>query len=249
MKRLNYLMNGLAALALIVLFAQCAGNTDKQTTSAPAQAGGLSEMKIAYVEIDTLLAKYNYCIDLNEAMVKKGENVRLTLNQKASELEKQKQEFQTKYQNNAYLSQERAQQDTAAAQQQSENRQYMTQVNQTMDDLKSRLESFTDAVSRGDVVGMRTQADNAFKAIDDLNNLNVPDALKDIQKEYVDGTADLKDALNSYIDLYTEIDSATEEQPFDYSTYDQRIQDIKSKYDEGIGKLQSGDNKASELPE
>ena len=78
MKRLNYLMNGLAALALIVLFAQCAGNTDKQTTSAPAQAGGLSEMKIAYVEIDTLLAKYNYCIDLNEAMVKKGENVRLT---------------------------------------------------------------------------------------------------------------------------------------------------------------------------
>ncbi len=130
-----------------------------------------------------------------------------------------------------------AQQDTAAAQQQSENRQYMTQVNQTMDDLKSRLESFTDAVSRGDVVGMRTQADNAFKAIDDLNNLNVPDALKDIQKEYVDGTADLKDALNSYIDLYTEIDSATEEQPFDYSTYDQRIQDIKSKYDEGIGKL------------
>ena len=131
-----------------------------------------------------------------------------------------------------------AQQDAAAAQQQSENRQYMTQVNQTMDDLKSRLESFTDAVSRGDVVGMRTQADNAFKAIDDLNNLNVPDALKDIQKEYVDGTADLKDALNSYI-----------EQPFDYSTYDQRIQDIKSKYDEGIGKLQSGDNKASELPE
>ena len=99
MKRLNYLMNGLAALALIVLFAQCAGNTDKQTTNAPAQAGGLSEMKIAYVEIDTLLAKYNYCIDLNEAMVKKGE------------LEKQKQEFQTKYQNNAYLSQERAQQE------------------------------------------------------------------------------------------------------------------------------------------
>lgn len=142
-----------------------------------------------------------------------------------------------------------AQQDTAATQQQSENRQYMTQVNQTMEDLKTRLESFTDAVSRGDVVGMRTQADNAFKAIDDLNNINVPDALKDIQKEYVDGTADLKDALNSYIDLYTEIDSATEEQPFDYSTYDQRIQDIKTKYDEGIGKLQSGDNKASELPE
>lgn len=142
-----------------------------------------------------------------------------------------------------------AQQDNAAAQQQSENRQYMTQVNQKMDDLKTRLASFTDAVSRGDVVGMRTQADNAFKAIDDLNGITVPDALKDVQKEYVDGTSSLKDALNSYVELYTEIDSATEAQPFDYSTYDQRIQDIKTKYDEGIGKLQSGDNKASELPQ
>ncbi|WP_307757709.1 OmpH family outer membrane protein [uncultured Mediterranea sp.] len=108
MKRLNYLLKGFAALALVVLFSQCAGNTNNPSVSAPAQAG-LSGMKIAYVEIDTLLAKYYFCIDLNEAMVKKSENVRLTLNQKATELEKQKQEFQTKVQNNAYLSPERTQ--------------------------------------------------------------------------------------------------------------------------------------------
>ena len=111
MKKLNYLVNSLAALAFVALFSQCAGNANQQSAgSAPAQ-GGLSGMKIAYVEIDTLLAKYNFCIDLNEAMVKKSENVRLTLNQKATELDKQKREFQTKYQNNAYLSQERAQQE------------------------------------------------------------------------------------------------------------------------------------------
>ena len=137
-------------------------------------------------------------------------------------------------------------QESAATKQQSENRQYMTQVNQTMEDLQSRLDGFTDAVSRGDLVGMRTQADNAYKALDELGKLNVPDDLKDIQQEYVDGTNKLKDALNAYIELYTEIDSATEAQPFDYSTYDQRVADIKSLYDEGIGKLQSGDNKASE---
>lgn len=112
MKRLNYLVNGLAALALIVLFSQCAGKADNQTTNTSAKsAGELSGMKIAYVEVDTLLAKYNYCVDLNEAMVKKSENVRLTLNQKATELDKQKREFQTKVQNNAYLTQERAQQE------------------------------------------------------------------------------------------------------------------------------------------
>ncbi|BDW79300.1 membrane protein [Bacteroides finegoldii DSM 17565] len=68
-------------------------------------------MKIAYVEIDSLLAKYNFCIDLNEAMVKKSENVRMTLNQKANSLNKEKQDFQKKVENNAFLSQDRAQQE------------------------------------------------------------------------------------------------------------------------------------------
>ena len=60
---MNYLMNGLAALAFIVLFSQCAGKTDNQTSTTPAQVNAeLSGMKIAYVEIDSLLAKYNFCI-------------------------------------------------------------------------------------------------------------------------------------------------------------------------------------------
>ena len=92
MKRMKFLLNGLAALLLVVLFSQCAGGTGKPAAETPAQAG-LSGMKIAYVEVDTLLAKYNFCIDMNEA----------------NELEKQKREFQTKYQNNAFLSEERAQ--------------------------------------------------------------------------------------------------------------------------------------------
>lgn len=103
-------MNTLAAFAMIVLFAQCAGNAN-QKAAAPVQAGGVSDMKIAFVEVDTLLSKYNFCIDLNEAMVKKSENVRLTLNKKATELQKQQQDFQNKYQNQAYATPERAQQE------------------------------------------------------------------------------------------------------------------------------------------
>ena len=73
MKRLNYLVNGLAALALIVLFSQCTGKAENQTATTSGQASGeLTGMKIAYVEIDTLLAQYNFCIDLNEGMVKKS---------------------------------------------------------------------------------------------------------------------------------------------------------------------------------
>ena len=134
---------------------------------------------------------------------------------------------------------------SAVDQDQLDRRQYMSQVNQAMDELQTRLESFSDAVSRDDVVGMRTQADNAFKALDELNGIEVPDALKDIQTDYVDGTNSLKDALNGYIDLYTEIESATDEQPFDWSTYDQRIADIQAKYDAGIDTLKKGDETAA----
>ena len=110
----------------------------------------------------------------------------------------------------------------------------------------AELASFTDAVSRGDVVGMRTQADNAFKSIDDLNKLEAPEDLKDIQQAYVDGTGTLKEALSSYVGLYTEIDSATDEQPFDWASYDERIGEIQSQYDAGIAQLEEGDQKAAE---
>jgi outer membrane protein len=112
MKKFVYMAKGLAALALIVLFSQCAGNSNTSTTNnekaAPAASG---DFTMAYVDVDSLLAKYNFCVDLNEAMVKKEENIRLTLNQKAAALEKEQQEFQKKYENNAFISQDRAQQE------------------------------------------------------------------------------------------------------------------------------------------
>ena len=103
MKRINCLINGLAALALIVLFSQCAGKADTKTTTSAGEATANTvsgDLKIAYVEVDTLLSKYNFCIDLNEAM-----------NQKAATLDKDQKEFQKKYENNAFISPERAQQE------------------------------------------------------------------------------------------------------------------------------------------
>ena len=114
MKRINCLINGFAALAIIVLFSQCAGKAGTQTTTTGGEAAAATvsgDLKIAYVEVDTLLSKYNFCIDLNEAMMKKEENIRMTLNQKAAALDKEQKEFQKKYENNAFISPERAQQE------------------------------------------------------------------------------------------------------------------------------------------
>ncbi|MGX8683081.1 MAG: OmpH family outer membrane protein [Bacteroidales bacterium] len=155
MKKMRNLIMGLAALSCIMMFAQCAGNQNGQTTEGTATPSVVSDMKVAYVEIDTLLSKYNFCIDLNEAMVKKSENVRLQLNQKAQDLQKQQQEFQTKYQNNAFLSAERAQQEYDR----------ITKLSDDLQKLSDKLQSELAAES-------------------EKNNIQLSDSIKNFLKEY-----------------------------------------------------------------
>ena len=58
---------------------------------ASGNANATSGLKIAYVEVDTLLSQYNFCKDLNADMISKEENSRMVLNQKANELRKSQQ--------------------------------------------------------------------------------------------------------------------------------------------------------------
>ncbi|MBQ3106589.1 MAG: hypothetical protein IJC51_03860 [Eggerthellaceae bacterium] len=139
-----------------------------------------------------------------------------------------------------------AQQNTSEQNAQAANRQYMTDVNRCMDQLSDSLDAFSDAVSRNDIVSMRTQADSAFRSLDELAALEAPEVLLDVQVEYVEGCAKLEQALGDYLTLFTQIETATEEQPFDFSTYDQSLKDIQKLYNEGIAQLESGDALAAE---
>jgi outer membrane protein len=65
-------------------------------------------LKIAYVDIDTLLTSYNLWIELNEEMIRKEENVRATLNEKAKNLQTDYEDFERKLNNNAFVTRERA---------------------------------------------------------------------------------------------------------------------------------------------
>ena len=124
------------------------------------------------------------------------------------------------------------------------NRTYMSQVNETMVELDGNLDSFVDAVSRGDVVNMKTQADNAYKVLDKLSELEAPEALSDVHKKYVEGTQKLEEALDAYIQLYTEAEKAGKN--FEWSGYDERLKEIQDLYDSGIKALEEGDKAASE---
>lgn len=111
MKNINYIINGVLAVAVIILFVmQFSGKKETSSTTALAMSDEpVSVLPIAYVDIDSLLTNYNYAKDLYEIQVQKTENARLNLNQQLRELEKDINKFQRELESNAFLTQERIQ--------------------------------------------------------------------------------------------------------------------------------------------
>ena len=154
MKKTNFILNGLMALAFGVMFAQCAGNNNASTTSAPvAGATGSSNMKIAFVEIDSLLTKYNFWNDLSEQMIKKEENIRTTLNEKGKKLEAEAREFDRKIQNNGYASRERAEQEQAR----------LMKLQQELQELQQKLTSELAAENQKNSLELRDSINSFLK--------------------------------------------------------------------------------------
>lgn len=125
------------------------------------------------------------------------------------------------------------------------NRQYMASVNQIMVDIQSSLEDFNGAVGAGDIVAMKTQLANTAACLESLNKVDAPASLRDIQQDYVDGANALQSALGDYITLYSEIDIASADGSLDWGAYGDRLNEINSTYQEGIAKLQAGDEAAA----
>lgn len=132
MKNINYLINGVLALAVIVLFImQFAGKkaSDGASLSSASEESEQSLLPVAYVNMDSLLQNYNYYKDLNEIIVRKEENARANVNQQGSRLQSEIQDFERKLNNNAFLTRERAEQE----------QQRLRKKSQELEALDSRL--------------------------------------------------------------------------------------------------------------
>jgi len=110
-----YVIGGIIAVAVVVLYilfftSRTSLNSDKNGAVFNLSDSTVT-LPIAYVNIDSLLSNYNFAKDLNEALIRKEESSRATLNQKQREMQTAAQEFERKRQNNAFLSQDRAQQE------------------------------------------------------------------------------------------------------------------------------------------
>lgn len=129
--------------------------------------------------------------------------------------------------------------DQAAAQ----NRQYMATLNQQMDDLQTTMNSFQEAVSNKDVVGMQAQASNVDKIVDSVKNTDATDRLKTVKDDYVDALCTLDDAMDAYVSLYTDVQNGT----VDTETYNQRLTDVQNAYNDGMNKLQGADQAVEQV--
>lgn len=108
---LFYIVSGVLAAAIIALFilhfSSKPGNNNGDRNVTAILNDSTVTLPIAYVNVDSLLVNYNFAKDMNEALMRKEESSRATLTQKERQLQAAAQEFQRKVQNNAFLNQER----------------------------------------------------------------------------------------------------------------------------------------------
>ena len=112
MKKTNGFRIVLLAFATMLFFTQCTKEQGAKETNAATTAEAKS-IKIAFVDIDSLLAKYEFSIILNKEMLRKEEDMRMKLSEKAKALQADYDDFQKKLQNNVYATRERAEEEQA----------------------------------------------------------------------------------------------------------------------------------------
>jgi outer membrane protein len=105
-----------AIAAAVLTFTQCSpGNTQNANEATDTQVvetvapESINGIKIAYVEYEALMTKYELAMDINKEMMRKEKTIATTIDEKGKALQAEQAEFTRKYQNNVFSSQERAQ--------------------------------------------------------------------------------------------------------------------------------------------
>ena len=115
MKNINYVINGVLAIAVIVLFIlQFSGEKNSipssETVTTTSGEHTLT-MPVAYIDVDLLLENYYFSIDLTESITRKSENVRANLVQQERSFQDEVENFNYRLQNNAFTTQQRVDQE------------------------------------------------------------------------------------------------------------------------------------------
>ena len=99
----KYIFSALAVAAMMVSCNNASPKMDEQ----PAAASG-DGLKIAFVEVDSLMTQYDFAKDYSVTLQKKSNNARNTLTQKGNALQAAVNNFQQKINNSGFQSREQA---------------------------------------------------------------------------------------------------------------------------------------------
>ena len=145
--------NILYTLVIAGLMASC-NNAGSKMDEQPAAGGSTTGMKIAYVEVDSLMTQYDFAKDYSVTLEKKSNNARNTLTQKGNALQAAVNNFQQKINNNGFQSREQAAGVQAAIERQQRDLQ----------ELQARLENELASETAKFNVALRDSLQNFLKA-------------------------------------------------------------------------------------
>lgn len=187
----KYMMMAAAAVLALASCNQASEKMDEQPAAVDnTPAGGL---KIAYVEVDSLMTQYEFCKEFTLTLQKKSNNARNTLTQKGQQLQSAAANFQQKLQNNGFSSREQAESQQAAIQRQQQSLQELQVrlenelANETAkynDALRDSLMHFLDAYNKDkkyDLI-LTKQGDNILYAAKRFDITN--DVINGLNKRY-----------------------------------------------------------------
>lgn len=128
-EKISLLFNIVLSVAVIVLFVLHFRGSEEAEVVNPKQAAAIKTLPIAYVNLDSILANYEWAKDVNADLTARQESSRNTLQKRASKFQKEVGDFQRKVQANSFLSMDRAKQEESR----------LMKENQSIQELEGRL--------------------------------------------------------------------------------------------------------------
>lgn len=109
--RINYIISGVLAIGIIILFILQFGNKHKQTVYPVAtdlSQDSVPILSFAYINVDSLLLNYYLAMDLRSQILVKEENSRSIITQRVRDLELQMRRYKQRLEENPFLPHEQS---------------------------------------------------------------------------------------------------------------------------------------------
>lgn len=131
---------GLGLISMGLITTSCNKATDEESETVENEVVNTTGVKIAYVELDTLMSQYKLYKDYSEVLTRKGNNIQNTLAKKQRALESHAAAVQKKYESNGFTTRDELERAQAGIQrEQQELAQLADRLNNEFNEEQARI--------------------------------------------------------------------------------------------------------------